>query len=258
MSILLQAHVSNLVSSKRPLLDVSASTKIADALDLLGAENLLSVPVFCTPGSWAGAGGTDVTVGRKQYIGIVSVLDLISYVVKNSRPSFGEVNPFVQNALARPVSSAIGSTNESLSIWVEPADKEVLNAMEQYAKGIHRALVPPPDSNLPNGVVKLLTQTDIVRFISEIRSNSVSLEGIFNSSLHALHNILPARSKDLVSVRSSCNIMQAIETLLQHNVHAAAVIDEHSGEIVSVLSMSDFRGRFKVSLFDCLFLLLLL
>jgi hypothetical protein len=125
MSILLRVKVSDLVATKRVLFDVPASTSIGDTLAALEIEHILSVPVFGTPGSWAGAGGAELIINGKQYIGIVSVLDLVSSILQNA-PYFDQGS--VQNALTRPVSSVIGATDESLSLWIETSDKPLVRS----------------------------------------------------------------------------------------------------------------------------------
>jgi hypothetical protein len=121
MSILLNVKVSELVATKRVLFDVPASTSIGDVLAVLEDEHILSVPVFGTPGEWTGAGGSELIIDGKQYIGIVSVLDLVSSIL---RTYFDQGS--VQNALERPVSSVIGATDESLTLSIETSDKPLV------------------------------------------------------------------------------------------------------------------------------------
>jgi predicted transcriptional regulator len=255
MSVLTQAKVHELVASKNVLFDVSASTPIVEVFNLLEQKNILSVPVFGQPGSWLGAGGDNIVIGGKQYIGIVSVLDLVACVFRNSSTtSFGInekalVTTELMKVLGWPVSSAIGSTDESLSLWIEQDDKAVMDAMEQFAKGVHRALVLPI-SGLANEV-KLLTQTDVVTFLSEKRFQSASLERIFNSKLKDLHQ--PDQTKDIVNVSMSDNLIDALNVLLESKVHGVGVVDDE-GKLKSVLSVSDLRGMMAPRLASLRFL----
>jgi CBS domain-containing protein len=243
MSVLSRAKVYDIVASKESLVDVSASTPIVEVLSLLEEQQILSVPVFGAPGSWAGAGGDDIVVGNKQYIGIISVLDLVAYIFRNSSATSSSEDPSaqetmeMQRVLVRPISSAIGSTDESLSIWIESAQKDVLDAMEQFSKGVHRALVLPVTAEANE--VKLLTQTDVVSFLLKIQSSCASLERIFNSKLKDLRR--PDHKKDLVSVSISDGLIQALHIVLESKVHGVAVVDDE-GKLASILSVSDLRG----------------
>jgi CBS domain-containing protein len=249
MSVLMRFTVWNLVKDKMLLFDVAASTRIIDVLMLLKEQKLLSVPVFSTPGSWTGAGGAELIVGGKQYIGIVSVLDLVAFIFRNSAsssepPATQEAS--VHNAITRPVSAAIGCTEESLSLWVEPAGRGVLAAMEQFSKGVHRSLVVSPStlavsssSGFPLGEVKLLTQTDVVKFLLEMRSNSASLERLFNATLCELPRA--DSKKNLVSVAGTDSLSRALDIMILARVHGVPVVDD-AGHLETILSISDLRG----------------
>ena len=244
-SVLDSARVSEVVSTKGELVDVSASLPILDVFELLEEKNLVSVPVYGRPGSWVGAGGVDIIVNDKQYIGIISILDLVSYVfLSSTSPETASVDEAkLLRALQRPVSSAVGSTDESLSLWVENADKSIMSAMEQFSKGVHRALVLPAATldgfSVVSNQVKLLTQTDVVVFLMQKEIESHSLRHLFGTPLRLLHR--PVGKRDLVSVAYTDGLITALHTALQLNVHGVAVIDA-KGKMCSVLSVSDLRG----------------
>jgi len=231
MNFLSQARVYDVIASKEKLYDVPASTSIREALELLENKQILSVPVFDAPGRWVDSGGNEVIVGNKQYIGIVSIVDLVTYTFREGTTALNEEN----SVLSRPLSSAIGSTDESLSMWIETLN--VYDAMEQFAKGVHRALVLPVVGSSTE--VKLLTQTDVVSFLSENQSKSALLNRVFNSKLKDL--LRPDQKKDLVNVSMSDKLIGALNVLLESKVHGVAVVDD-DGKLKSVLSVSDLRG----------------
>lgn len=235
MSILSRATIQHLVAPKNILLDVPCSTPIVDVLSLLEEHQILSVPVYSAPGSWVGAGGAEIVIGNKQFIGIISVLDLIAYIFRESASDDSTQH---ETELQSPVSSAIGSTDESLSIWIESAHKDVLDAMEQFSKGVHRALVLPVDE-ASSKEVKLLTQTDVVSFLFEVRSSSASLERLFNSRLKDVRR--PDFKRDIVCVSLTDGLISALHVVLESRVHAVAVVDDE-GKLMSYLSVSDLRG----------------
>ena len=131
MSLLLSTTMKDLVVSKRGLIDVAASTPVGEVLELLDGHQILSVPVFGSPGSWLGAGGTEIVVGDKQYIGIISVLDLVVFIMYSVSGSMtdAQADANIQRAQARPVFEAFGSTDESLSFWAEVESQELVSMM---------------------------------------------------------------------------------------------------------------------------------
>ena len=61
------------------------------------------------------------------------------------------------------IADVIGSTNESLTLWVEDVQQPLYRAMEQFCKGVHHALVyNSQDKSAP---LKYLSQTDIAAFL---------------------------------------------------------------------------------------------
>ncbi len=117
--------VGDLVHHKTEIISVEASTSLGNVLNLLKEQNILSVPIYGTKGCWLGSGGVDLVSNHRQYIGIVSIIDIIIFILKNDPES----------VLNCRIVEAIGSTNESLSLWVEPSSRPVFYALEQFCKG---------------------------------------------------------------------------------------------------------------------------
>lgn len=63
-------------------------------------------------------------VGKKQYIGVVSILDIIAFVFNNS--DICDIGA-VQAILSRPIFHAIGSNDESLSLWTVSLDSSIVS-----------------------------------------------------------------------------------------------------------------------------------
>jgi hypothetical protein len=119
--------VGEIVSEKRHIIAVEASTPLGTVLNLLQEEKIQSVPVYGSQGSWLGSGGVDLVSNHRQYIGIVSMIDLLIFILNG--------NP--ETILTHRIVDAIGSTNESRSLWVEPASRPLYFALEQFCKGFH-------------------------------------------------------------------------------------------------------------------------
>lgn len=61
-----------------------------------------------------------------QYIGVVSIVDLLTFILNGDD---------AEERITSRISQAIGSTRESMSLWVEPVDRPLYFAMEQFCKG---------------------------------------------------------------------------------------------------------------------------
>jgi len=210
---LLESPVWDVVASKPAMFDVPDSAPVRDVLALLGEKNVLSVPVVGEPGAWMGAGGAPLRSASngKNYIGVVSVIDLVAFVFEQINLGAAGVSPqegtgasaeqrsvdpvaCIRAALGRPVIEALGSTQESLSLWIESADLQLQFALQQFCGGgVHRALVLPPwflpgfepDDAGATGP-RFLTQTDVVHFLAEHRARSATVLRLFDTSLRDL------------------------------------------------------------------------
>jgi len=109
--------------------------------------------------------------------------------------------------------------------------------MERLSKGVHRILVLPREGGIGP---KLLTQTDVSNFLMENCERSASLGALFKKSLRQL-DITGDKNIDLVSVASEDDLVLSLNRMLCFGVHAVPVVDSR-GKILTVLTMSDFRG----------------
>ncbi len=117
MGVLKHTKVQQLVQRKGRLVEVPYSATVGDTLNALLAKSILAVPVAAPPGHWVGAGGSmimeaDKSTGhvRKQFIGMVSVLDILIHVVEEEGDDFAD-------RLSSTVASIIGHSREGLSLW---------------------------------------------------------------------------------------------------------------------------------------------
>jgi len=213
--------VGDIITQKRPIISVEASTPVGTVLNLLKEENILSVPVYGTQGSWLGSGGVDLVSNHRQYIGIVSIVDLLAFILHG--------NP--ENVLNRRIVETIGSTNESLSLWVEPSSRPLFFVLERFCKGTHRALVH--DEKAVGSPIRIVTQTDIVHFFIRHSSTYPHLGVVFDAPVGAIVN----PNVDIVSVNAT--MREALEMLL---LHPGIPVVNEEGSIITTLSASDLRG----------------
>ncbi|CAL9010622.1 unnamed protein product [Prunus brigantina] len=197
--------LGDLMVNKRRLVEVPYTASLAHTMNTLVANKVLAVPVAAPPGQWIGAGGSmimeaDKHTGtvRKHYIGLATMLDLLAHIAGNEDQLMDEGvhDGFdLDQKMSVPVSSIIGHCLEGLSLWTLNPNTSILDCMEVFSKGIHRALVPV-DSHMDNvsGVelvesassYRMLTQTDVLRFVKEHGSSGSELDNIMSSKVSEL------------------------------------------------------------------------
>jgi CBS-domain-containing membrane protein len=107
--------------------------------------------------------------------------------------------------------------------------------MEQFSKGVHRALIVPNVGDEATGV-KFLTQTAVASFLLDHRSTSASLQDIFNQPVGQFQR------PNVVTITSGTSLLVALQIMQDANVYAAAIVDKDTGVLISTLSVSDLRG----------------
>ncbi|KAM7471678.1 hypothetical protein LguiA_009861 [Lonicera macranthoides] len=114
--------VRDLVEDKRRLVEVPYTATLAHTMNALVANQVVAVPVAAPPGHWIGAGGSmilesDKQTGalRKHYIGMVTMLDILSHIAGDDTNDGGGAD--LDRRMSVPVSSVIGNCLESLSLW---------------------------------------------------------------------------------------------------------------------------------------------
>ena len=251
------ATVGQLVRAKsRRLVEVPYTASVADTLHAMQSHNILALPVAAPPGHWIGAGGSiilqsDKATGAplKQYIGIISTLDILIHLSElDSKPDtdpcpHGGPKPDLSGAiaeeeklLASPVSSIIGHSLEGLSLWSFSPHTSVLEAMEPMSKGIHRALValesPPMDHGVETDIASpgygMLTQTDLIRFVHELIANIHSLsanttgdQDLGSQSVESLRVV----QSNIFGVPANMPLVDVLKCMSQGALTAVAILD---------------------------------
>jgi len=256
--ILKSTKVSEIIQSKRRLVEVPYTASVADTLNALLANNILAVPVAAPPGQWIGAGGSmilesDKLTGsvRKQYIGMVSMLDILLHVAECAPGTDIEAN-----LMSVPVSAIIGRSLEGLSLWSINPDTRVMDVMEPFSKGIHRALVPLESHMDHVGLelkesspgYRMLTQMDIAQFF-KLHSNE--LQSITTSSVGQLGAV----NKGAFAVPAGMQVRNVVKWMRNASLNAVAIVDSspdaekgpmlmisQGRRLVGTFSATDLRG----------------
>lgn len=250
--LLRATSVAQVVEHKMRLVEIPYTATVNDALTTLLAKNILAVPVAAPPGQWIGAGGSMILesdkvtgVVRKQYIGMVSVLDILIHIADADKEED------VDSRLKAPVSSIIGHSIEGLSLWSISPQTSVFDAMEPMSKGIHRALIPVASKMEHTIGVELteaspgyhiFTQTDLVEFLYQ---HSKELDYMTSTSVHALGAV----HLDVYAVPSCMKVMDVVNCMRKASLQAVAIV-EAVNELDNQLALVRGNGRKLVGTFS--------
>ncbi|KAL2936348.1 SNF1-related protein kinase regulatory subunit gamma-like PV42a [Bienertia sinuspersici] len=260
--------VSEIVVEKRRLVEVPYTASLAHTMNTLVANRVVAVPVAAPPGHWIGAGGsmimeTDKKSGlvRKHYIGMVTMLDILAHLAGNDVDDDGDGDPAddVDNKLSVPVSSIIGHCLEGLSLWTLNPNTSLLDCMEVFSKGIHRAMVPL-ESHMDNisGVelvessssYRMLTQMDVIKYLSSHGQNE--LRDVLSCSVRSAGAV----TDTILAVTHRTKAMDAIRCLRSASLLAVPIVEGsdipseghkqlingYGRKLVGTFSATDIRG----------------
>ncbi|KAL0725908.1 hypothetical protein Bca4012_040507 [Brassica carinata] len=236
--------VKDLTVNKLRLIEVRDNATLADALNVM----------------WLGAGGSmivesDKETGsaKKQYIGMVTMLDVVAHIAGEE-----ELENGLDKKMAAPVSSIIGHCSEGRSLWSLNPNTSLMDCMEILSKGIHRVLVPL-DSNVENNTsgpelvesasaYTMLTQMDLVSFFLDQSSHLQAILSRTVTDLSAVNdNVLAitsqARVKDAVKCMSMSmlNAVPIVEASSDEEDHTQ-LVDGKNRRVVGTFSASDLKG----------------
>ncbi|KAL5987625.1 hypothetical protein ACLOJK_035375 [Asimina triloba] len=222
--------------SRRRLVEVPYTASLTDTMNALVANNVSAVPVAAPPGQWIGAGGSmilesDRTTGaiRKHYIGMVTMLDIIHHIAEATDEDDGNTPVSLDDRMAVSVSAIIGHSTEGLNLWTLNPSTSLLDCLEVFSKGIHRALVPLDSVHVAGVEIsesspgyQMLTQMDVVRFIMQ---RGMELRGILTQSVAELGAV----NEYVFSVKRHTRVIEAIKFMRSASVTALPIV-ESSGQ----------------------------
>ncbi|ERN17961.1 SNF1-related protein kinase regulatory subunit gamma-like PV42a [Amborella trichopoda] len=248
-------NVRDLMERKRRLVEVPYTASLTDTINALVANDIVAIPVAAPPGRWIGAGGSaivesDKVTGapRKQYIGMVSMLDILIHIADYMDMAD------LEERMNVPVSSLIGHCLEGLSLWTVNPSNSILDCMEAFSKGIHRALVPM-DGHMDHVTglelaesspgYRMLSQMDVLSFLREhdselekITSLSVGELGAIQENVFAVPKHMAVREVLRWMRSSSLSAVPVIEDPVEDH----KVIMGKGKKLVETFSATDLRG----------------
>ncbi|KAJ1452131.1 hypothetical protein M885DRAFT_620161 [Pelagophyceae sp. CCMP2097] len=281
--------VADLVSGKE-LVDVEAENSVEAVLELLKEHDILAVPIYgAAPilrrhAARRGAGAAHLFEGGRQYCGIVSVLDLVAFVVNRERGAGSKADAKLSGgeSAAGAASAADASKAESAcadaggAAGADAADADAASLRSALESPVHLALGATSESTslwiepatlsvwsaveklakgahrllvpLPGGSVRLVTQSDALRFLAQCHRGphcQPELRGLLDSRLYDL-NLGPGQDVPLLRVDASAPLLETLSAMATQQVRAVPVLQQR--RLVSTLSVSDLRGMAASSL----------
>ncbi|KAI4355754.1 hypothetical protein L6164_004497 [Bauhinia variegata] len=270
-----EKKVKDLTVDKKRLVEVPYTASLAHTMNSLVANKVVAVPVAAPPGQWIGAGGSMIVEAdkhtravRKHYIGMVTMLDIVAHIAGDEQMNGGDDGTEdLDRKMSVPVSSIIGHSLEGLSLWTLNPNTSLMDCMEVFSKGVHRAMVPV-DSQLENvsagGVeliesassYRMLTQMDVIKFLKEhanelkgnILAQSIQESGAISEQIYAITDrttLIDAIRCLRVAMLNAVPIVWANETI---DTDHKQLINAKGRKVIGTFSATDLRGCYLATL----------
>ncbi|KAJ3035414.1 hypothetical protein HDV00_004012 [Rhizophlyctis rosea] len=242
-------HVLEAVQ-QQPLVSISADDKVEKAFELLLEHDLEALPVFSIDAN-----------GRREYISIINVFDLIVYTTLQhvfEMPDLSNVDSTAvaerAEFLTHPVREVIGLSEESSVLHMVKKDEHVSRLISTLSHGVHHVLVEPDTSDTEPHII---AQTDLLKYLF---SHNESLETTLNISAgevisRMLRKVRASSQQENLDIHTHPPIPIPHQTLTiglqdsallgfkkmkEHHVTSVGVVDR--GALVSALSAANLRG----------------
>ncbi|KAK2999369.1 hypothetical protein RJ639_024223 [Escallonia herrerae] len=262
--------VSDLTADKRRLVEVPYTASLAHTMNALVANRVVAVPVAAPPGHWIGAGGSmilesDKQTGavRKHYIGMVTMLDILAHIAGDEIDGAAGVDEIDQR-MAVPVSSVIDSSfscarcpvfssGVDTRFYITCSNFSILDCMEVFSKGIHRALVPM-DSQMESAAgvelvesassYRMVTQMDLMRFLKSHDDSEL------NAIMSRTVSQLGAVNETIFGVTDRTKVMEAIKAMRAASLNAVPILRSSSSIPEDHTQLINGRGRKLIGTFS--------
>eukprot|EP00123_Amoebidium_parasiticum_P005698 comp16839_c0_seq1/m.15277 comp16839_c0_seq1/g.15277 ORF comp16839_c0_seq1/g.15277 comp16839_c0_seq1/m.15277 type:complete len:323 (-) comp16839_c0_seq1:120-1088(-) len=221
----------SLVVTKLDLLEVTVTTSVQGAMELMNQHHILSLPVYETD---TGA-----------YAGIVSVMDVVLYMdqtvgahIKNESGEHLNGSVLAKTPVANIIGIGAGllTGKRTRGLRAIPSTTPLSDCLDSLAE-VPRLLVSLgyDRENLRKSLFRVLTATDIVKFLARHTDKLGSVLDIPIGSF-----VAPGKNFVVVPV-GTATALQAYQQLTHSHSDAVALTDP-SGRLIGTLSPSDTRG----------------
>jgi len=225
---MLNCTIGALVADKTETYTVQETDTIEGVLGKLFVHDILSVPVLNQ---------------NNECVGIVSVLDLLIYLSWGPYFSTGKLetsNVTRFKNLSQQIGHIIGLNKEGRKLWVLEPTLPLVNLLQPFANGIHRVLVRQPDDTGRKSVFRILSQSDVVKYLFNHREE-------FGTGMSKTLFELGIRPNKVISISLSTSALDGFRTMTIENVSAVVIVDDKN-KAVGSLSASDLRSLTRTRL----------
>jgi len=215
---------SELIAGKRDLVFVTATTPVRDLVELLNAEEILSVPVY--------------DEDKEKFIGIVDMLDVFGATETGLVKGNDEIN--FENLYNRfifgldTVGEVVARSPRSQRIIILSTGDSIANAMDELGE-YHRILVEAWDEQTGRKTFRMLSQMDLIRHLSK---QNLGEKG--RMKIEELGLVNPIGGK-VISSNKDSRACDAFVKMFEQKLSAVAVVDD-AGVLYANLSASDLKG----------------
>lgn len=231
--------IGTLVLDKRPLVSIEKTTSLANALEIMETNRILSVPV-------KGDAETPPESEDLPYIGVIDITDILMYVAfGNFKEVEGmEIAPPAPEQLSGEKLSSIFAgdivgialkiqTGSFYSGVYEVSPNTPLSEILHLTRGgIQRILIRPS-----NDQFKVLSQIDILNHLAAVADE---LKPITSQTVEEADLLRPEEFNELCVVNEKTIVLTAYRRMLKYKGDALAVVDD-SGKLMTTMSPSDLR-----------------
>ncbi|ORY50416.1 hypothetical protein BCR33DRAFT_528853 [Rhizoclosmatium globosum] len=228
----------SLIKSK-PLVDIEAHASVATALEVMKVNKVTALVVYGLKDHWLGAGNSNLCIGQKQLIGLITILDVILHL--SSKHLETSATNYTDLISQTRVVDIIGKNEESMSLWVGDTHSKLKFALEPLSKGVHRFLVPIyPPTSLENPHPKpidfqLCSQSDVIAQFAPLIESDIRFKPLAATPVSSFCSSSPILAK------RSDPVLPLLTSLASMNLMAVPVVD-HEGILADTLSASDFKS----------------
>jgi len=221
----LRTTLGELIFDKNALIQVSSETTVEDAAKMMKKHNIISAPVFDS--------------SKGQYIGIIDMFEIMRFTAVG----FFEESIFKDDLFTKfefskeTVGDLVQKSQRCQRILSYEGSEPIIAAIRNLGELDHRALVRTVDDKSFQKVYRIITQTDLVRFIQK---HEGKLQKYLDKRIDELGLANPLGTPT-VCITTKDKAVVGFYKMFYNKVNAVAVVDE-SGKLVANLSCSDLRG----------------
>jgi len=215
------------------------STTLGQALDMMYCKHILSIPV----------------TGKEQaIIGVIDILDILSYIVfgnfKIDQEDYELTKADLNGEKLKTVTigDLIGLSDQLITgmwhdgVFVLKAEDTIDKALEFYSEGVKRVLIDFSDGKTSEmdrlSKLRVLSQIDVMKFIELFGSQT---REIGEQTIEDAGLLASDRFNALCTISVKDSALKGFRKMIMHKADAVAVVDDVSGQIVATLSASDVR-----------------